>query len=51
MLLAAKDARTPLDGWKTCLEWVAHLDAQSIAEQLEKHNQRMRRFGEGDQAM
>ncbi len=53
MLLAAKDARTPLDGWKACLEWVAHLDAQSQIEQLEKHNQRMRRFvsGEGDQAM
>jgi len=51
LLLAARDARTPLDGWRACLDWVAHLDAQSVAEQLEKHKQRMRRFGEGDLAM
>lgn len=56
LLLAAKDARTPLDGWKACLEWVAHMDAQSVREQLEKHKQRMRKTfsddnGEGDQAM
>jgi len=51
LVLAAKDARTPMDGWKACLEWVAHLDAESVKEQLEKHKQRMRRFREGDQIM
>jgi len=51
LVLAVKDARTPVDGWKACLEWVAHLDAQGVKEQLEKHMQRMRRFGEGDPIM
>jgi hypothetical protein len=43
MLLAARDARTPLDGWDACLDWLIHLDAASQAEQLAKHTKRMQK--------
>ncbi len=43
MLLACKDARSPLDGWNACLEWLLHLDAGSVAAQLVKHTQRMQK--------
>lgn len=35
-VLVETDAKTPLDGWRSCLAWVLHLDPQSVRTQLEK---------------
>lgn len=34
--LVLQDAKTPLDGWKACLIWLLHLDAQSLKDHEEK---------------
>jgi hypothetical protein len=43
MMLAARNARTAVDGWNACLEWITHLDAKSLEEQRGKLRERMRR--------
>ncbi len=34
--LVQVSAKTPMDGWRMCLNWVLHLDPDSIAEQKER---------------
>jgi hypothetical protein len=43
LLLAAANARTPIDGWNICLDWIAHLDPQSLEEQQLRQRDRMRK--------
>ncbi len=33
IIVAAEDCKTPLDGWNAALQWVMHLDQQSVKEQ------------------
>lgn len=35
-VLLEMDAKTPMDGWRSCLAWVLHLDPKSVRNQLEK---------------
>jgi ParB/RepB/Spo0J family partition protein len=42
-LLAVGKARTAVDGWNACLDWVMHLDAKSLDEQRRKQAERMRK--------
>ncbi len=51
LLLAAEDARSPLDGWKACLDWVLPLGYCRPREQLAKHTQRMQKTFTADSAV
>jgi len=35
-LLTRMKAKTPMDGWRLCLDWVLHLDPDAVAEQKER---------------
>lgn len=41
-LLARTKAKTPMDGWRLCLDWVVHLDPDSVEEQKKKLSKRYR---------
>lgn len=47
-LLVRMNAETPMDGWRMCLDWVLHLDLDSIEEQKERFAKR--RVWEDEQA-
>lgn len=38
--LTQMDVKTPMDGWRMCLNWVLHLDPDSIEEQKERLSKR-----------
>ena len=39
-LLVRTGAETPMDGWRMCLDWVLHLDPDSVKEQKERFAKR-----------
>ena len=42
LLLAAANARTAVEGWNACLDWVMHFDAKSVEAARAKHQKLMR---------
>ena len=42
LILTREDCQTTADAWRLCLEWVLHLDKDSINEQQERYKTRMK---------